>query len=226
MNPISEIGRAVKQHGRLYLVDAMSSFAAVPIDFAEAGIDYLVSSSNKCIEGVPGFSFILARREELLKTEGYARSLSLDLLGQWKGFESNGQFRFTPPTHAILAFQQALRELDMEGGVNGRARRYQANHAALIAGMRALGFREYLPTEHQSYIITSFHYPAHPGFNFDAFYHRLSDKGMIIYPGKLSKVDTFRIGNIGRIFEPDIRYLLAAIRETLEEMGVPPTEFG
>jgi 2-aminoethylphosphonate-pyruvate transaminase len=226
MNPIAEIGRAVKEQGRVYIVDVMSSFGAVPVDLPGIGIDFAVSSSNKCIEGVPGFSFVIARREELLKTEGYARSHSLDILDQWRGFERNGQFRFTPPTHAILAFAQALRELEMEGGVEGRARRYRANHAALIEGMRALGFREYLRPEHQSYIITSFHYPAHPGFRYDDFYQRLSDKGMIIYPGKLTDVETFRIGNIGRIFEQDIRYLLEAIGEALEEMGVPPGESG
>jgi len=226
INPIAEIGRAVKDAGRVYIADVMSSFGAVPIDLPGFGIDFAVSSSNKCIEGVPGFSFVIARRDELLKTEGYARSHSLDLLDQWKGFEKNGQFRFTPPTHAILAFEQALRELEMEGGAEARARRYRANHAALVQGMRALGFREYLRPEHQSYIITSFHYPAHPAFRYEEFYQRLSDKGMIIYPGKLTDVETFRIGNIGRIFEQDIRYLLEAIREALQEMGVPPNEFG
>src|SRR4029077_10036165 len=120
--------QVVKRHGRFYIVDAMSSFAAIPIDFAAAGIDYLISSANKCIEGVPGFSFVIARRAALLACEGYARSLSLDLLGQLKGFEKNGQFRYTPPTHAILAFAQALRELAAEGGIAARGQRYRDNH--------------------------------------------------------------------------------------------------
>jgi 2-aminoethylphosphonate-pyruvate transaminase len=219
LNPIAEIGAAVRAQGRTFVVDAMSSFGAIPIDIEEWGIDYLVSSANKCIEGVPGFSFVIARRKALLSTDGQARSLSLDLLDQWRGFEKNGQFRFTPPTHALLAFAQALRELDAEGGVPARGARYAANHDALMRGMCALGFRPVLRPEVQSYIITSFYYPDHPAFDFGAFYNGLSDRGMIIYPGKLTDVDSFRIGTIGRIFAADLRQLVAAIREVLEEMG-------
>ncbi len=220
MNPIEAIGGIVHRAGRAFFVDAMSSFGAVPIDLARCHIDYLVSSANKCIEGVPGFSFILARKEPFLKTEGYARSLSLDLFGQWKGLESNGQFRFTPPTHAILAFQQALLELEAEGGVEGRAERYQKNYQTLTAGMSGMGFQEYLPRERQGYIITSYLYPEHPEFSFEEFYHRLNQRDQVIYPGKVSNANCFRIGNIGRIFEADIRALLAAIREVIDEMGV------
>lgn len=220
LNPIQEIGRIVRKYRRRYVVDAMSSFGAIPIDFEACGIDYLISSANKCVEGVPGFSFIIARRSALMACEGYARSLSLDLLDQLKGFEKNGQFRYTPPTHAILAFQQALNEFEQEGGVAARARRYQHNHEVLIKGMTQLGFRVYLRPEVQSYIITSFYYPDDSKFSFDQFYRRLSERGFIIYPGKLTAVDCFRIGSIGRIFEADIRALLAAIRETLDEMGV------
>jgi 2-aminoethylphosphonate-pyruvate transaminase len=220
MNPIQEIGAAVKRHGRRYIVDAMSSFGAVPIHLADCGIDYLVSSANKCIEGVPGFGFVLARRSSLLATESFARSLSLDLLAQWKGLEADGQFRFTPPTHALLAFYQALTELEMEGGVAGRAARYYANYETLVAGMRALGFQEYVRPELQGYIITSFCYPTHPNFDFHIFYERLGARGHFIYPGKLSHADCFRIGSIGRITTADVIALLAAIRETLDEMGV------
>jgi 2-aminoethylphosphonate-pyruvate transaminase len=220
LNPITEVGRIVKQHRRVYIVDAMSSFAAVPIDFASTGIDYLISSSNKCIEGVPGFSFILCRRADLMATEGFARSLSLDLLAQLKGFDKNGQFRYTPPTHVILAFDQALKELEQEGGVLARAARYRRNHQVLVEGMAQLGFRLFLEPKVQSYIITGFHYPTDQKFSFDEFYNRLSDKGFIIYPGKLTQVNTFRIGTIGRIFESDIRSLLSAVGETINEMGV------
>lgn len=218
LNPIAAIGHAVREQRRAYIVDAMSSFGAMPIDLEDTGIDYLVSSANKCIEGVPGFSFVIARKEALVATEGYARSLSLDLLGQWKGFEKNGQFRFTPPTHVLLAFDQALRELEQEGGVAARGARYKRNHEVLLEGMRAMGFRPYLAPEVQSYIITSFHYPAHPPFDFDSFYRRLSDLGMIIYPGKLSQVPCFRIGTIGRIFEADVRQLLSAVKSVMIEM--------
>ena len=220
LNPITEIGQRVHRAGRSYIVDAMSSFGAIPIDFTGAGIDYLVSSANKCLEGVPGFSFAIARRAPLLACEGHARSLSLDLLAQWKGFEKNGQFRYTPPTHALLAFAQALSELDQEGGVAARGSRYRRNQEVLAEGMRRLGFRTYLDPKAQSYIITSFHYPDDPRFTFPDFYRRLSEKGFIIYPGKISQVDLFRIGSIGRIFETDIRALLAAIAETIEEMGL------
>lgn len=220
INPVEEIGAIVKRFGRRYFVDAMSSFGALPLDVGKSEIDYLVSSANKCIEGAPGFSFALARREALLATEGYARSVSLDLLAQWQGLEANGQFRFTPPTHALLAFAQALQELKAEGGVPGRAARYRRNYETLIAGMRQMGFEEYLRPEDQGYIITSFHYPAHPNFDFNRFYEALNQKDFVIYPGKVSNADCFRIGHIGRIFEADVHSLLAAIRETLAELEI------
>jgi 2-aminoethylphosphonate-pyruvate transaminase len=220
LNPVDEAGRIVKRHGRSFVVDAMSSFGSIPIDLRAAGIDYLVSSPNKCLEGVPGFSFVICRRAALLACEGNARSLSLDLLGQLKGFEKNGQFRYTPPTHSILAFEQALIELDQEGGIAARGRRYRNNQETLVSGMEELGFRPFLDPAVQSFIITSFHYPDDPRFTFDAFYRKLSEKGFIIYPGKISQADTFRIGSIGRIFESDIRSLLAAVAETLHELGI------
>ncbi|MEZ4699448.1 MAG: 2-aminoethylphosphonate--pyruvate transaminase [Rhodothermales bacterium] len=220
LNPIREIGDIVRRHGKVYCVDAMSSFGAIPANMADAHIDFLVSSANKCIEGVPGFAFVLARREALLAIAGFARSLSLDLLAQWKGLEQNGQFRFTPPTHALLAFHQALLELEAEGGVAARGARYRGNHTLLIAEMSRLGFTVYLPAERQSFIITSFYYPTDPNFDFEVFYSRLSDLNYVIYPGKLSKADCFRIGNIGQIFPDDIRGLAGAIADTLEAMGV------
>lgn len=220
INPIESIGQVVKQHGRVYFVDSMSAFGAVPLDFEECGIDFLVSSANKCIEGVPGFSFAICRRDALLATQGWARSLSLDLSAQWQGLESNGQFRFTPPTHVILSFEQALSELKAEGGVTGRAARYNANYEVLVAGMREMGFVEFLPAELQGSIITTFRCPSDSHFQFDEFYARLNDKGFVIYPGKVSGNDCFRIGNIGRIFESDMLALLSAIRATLREMNV------
>jgi len=169
---------------------------------------------------VPGFAFVIAKKDALLACEGSARSVSLDLHAQWRGLEKDGQFRFTPPTHAILAFEQALIELDAEGGVPGRAARYAANHRALLDGMQAMGFRPYLTPERQSYIITSFHYPTHQNFSFPAFYDRLAQLGFVIYPGKVSLAACFRIGTIGRIFDPDVRKLLSTIRTVLDEMGV------
>ncbi len=220
LNPLRAIGTIVQNAGRRYIVDAMSSFGAIPIDIKACGIDYLISSANKCIEGVPGFAFVIARKAALLATEGYARSLSLDLLAQWKGLEADGQFRFTPPTHALVAFHQALLELEAEGGVEGRAQRYRTNYETLIDGMRTLGFQEYLKPEDTSYIITTFHFPPDPHFRFEEFYRRLHDKGYAIYPGKVSDAACFRIGTIGRIFASDVRALLAGIGDTLVEMGV------
>ncbi len=220
LNPIEEIGAAVSRAGAAFIVDAMSSFGGVPLNLADCSIDYLVSSANKCIEGVPGFGFVLARRKTMLATEGFARNVSLDLLAQWKGLEKDGQFRFTPPTHVLLAFRQALLELEREGGVEARAVRYRENYHATVAGMRELGFEEYLHPEDQSYIITSFRYPADPNFSFEEFYRRLNEKGCVIYPGKVSEGNCFRIGHIGRIFPINVAELLAAVRTTLSEMGI------
>ncbi len=219
LNPVAELGAVARRHQRVFVVDAMSSFAGMPLDFEAAGIDFLVSSANKCIEGVPGFCFVFCRRFRLLACEGWARSLSLDLLAQLKGFEKNGQFRYTPPTHALLAFEQALIELQAEGGVAGRAARYRQNHKTLLAGMASLGLRPYLPPAVQSHIITAFGFPPLEGFSFDSLYRRLSERGFIIYPGKLTRADTFRIGTIGRLFPADIEQLVHAIRAILGEMG-------
>ena len=220
INPVREIGEIVKHFNRIYFVDAMSSFGGMPLNLLDCRIDYLVSSANKCIEGIPGFAFVLAQREALLATAGFARSVSLDLLAQWRGLEFDGQFRFTPPTHALLAFHQALRELEAEGGVEGRAARYRTNFEVLSQGMGELGFEGYLRPEDRGYIISSFHYPRDPKFNFGVFYARLSDKGFVIYPGKVSMADCFRVGCIGHIFPDDMRGLLGAIRQTLAEMGI------
>ena len=220
INPIETYDEIVKAHGCTYIVDAMSSFGAYPVDLKANHIDYLVSSSNKCIEGVPGFSFVLARRDALEATQGFARTVSLDLLAQWKGLEGDGQFRFTPPTHAILAFRQALLELEQEGGVEARGARYRHNYEITLTAMQDMGFIPYLDEDRRGYIITSFYYPDHPNFDFKAFYQRLSDKGYVIYPGKLSQVDCFRIGHIGRLEAGDVRALMAAVAETLVEMDV------
>ena len=220
VNPVKEIGQCVREEKRFFFVDAMSSFGAVPLDVEEACVDYLVSSANKCIEGVPGFSFVLARLNALRETKGWARTLSLDLLDQYNGLERNGQFRFTPPTHAMLAFDQALRELEEEGGVEGRANRYRANHDTLLAGMRRMGFKEYLSPDKQSHIITSFLYPDEDSFQFESFYDGLNRRGYVIYPGKVSSAECFRIGTIGRLFPSDVADLLHAISEVAIEMGL------
>lgn len=211
LNPLAEIAEVVKRHGKTLIVDAMSSFGGVPIDMAELGIDFLISSANKCIQGVPGFGFIIARRSLLEQCKGVARSLSLDIYDQWETMEKgHGKWRFTSPTHVVRAFMQALTELKEEGGVAARHARYEENHRTLVEGMRSLGYKTLLPDEWQSPIITSFYYPS-AEFDFNAFYQALKAKGFVIYPGKISQADTFRIGNIGDVHPADVRKLTEII---------------
>jgi len=214
LNPIKELSHVVKMHGKKLIVDCMSSFGGIPLDVHELGIDFLISSSNKCIQGVPGFGFIIARRSELMHCKGVARSLSLDIYDQWETMEKgNGKWRFTSPTHVVRAFKQALTELIAEGGVEARYARYCENHRILVDGMRSLGFKTLLEDAIQSPIITSFLYPK-AGFDFKSFYMALKSKGFVIYPGKISKADTFRIGNIGDVYPEDFKRLVETVKET------------
>lgn len=212
LNPIAAVGAAVKAAGRLFIVDAMSSLGGIPLDAAEIGADFLVSSANKCIQGVPGFAFVVCRRSALEPTRGRARSLSLDLYDQWETMErGGGKWRFTSPTHVVRAFREALRELAAEGGVAARHARYRENHRILVAGMEALGFEPLLPAAHRAPIITAFKSPAAPGYSFARFYELLKARGFVIYPGKATDRDTFRIGNIGDLHPPDMRRLIEAV---------------
>jgi len=216
MNPLQEIAGIVKGHGRLFLVDSMSAFGGVPLDLAELQIDFLVSSANKCIQGVPGFGFVIARRDELAKCRGRARSVSLDLYDQWQGMEKGrGKWRFTSPTHVVRAFAQAMRELEEEGGVDARHRRYCENQRRLVDGMEALGFRALLPRPLQGPIITGFHSPQHPAYEFVKFYQALKALGFVIYPGKVTNIDSFRIGTIGHVFPEDIDRLIEAVKSSM-----------
>lgn len=213
LNPIEEVAEILHDRQITFIVDAMSSFGGIPIDIRKLGIDFLVSSANKCIQGVPGFGFILAKKDKLAATKGKARSLSLDLYAQWETMEKGaGKWRFTSPTHVVHAFYQAMRELEAEGGIPARYERYRQNHRILVDGMRALGFETLLPDRSQGPIITSFLYPE-SDFDFAGFYDRLKQKGFVIYPGKISDADTFRIGNIGDVFPSDMEALLKAISE-------------
>ena len=220
LNPLAEIAEAVARAGRKLLIDAMSSFGAVPVAPAEIKFEALVSSANKCIEGVPGFGFVLARKEALEEAAGNSHSLSLDLHAQWAHMEATGQWRFTPPTHAVAAFLEALRLHEAEGGVTGRGARYAENRDVLVAGMRALGFETLLADRWQSPIITTFFCPADPAFSFPAFYEAMKARGFIIYPGKLTEVESFRLGHIGQVDVRVMRDVVRAVREALEEMGV------
>ena len=220
LNPIEALGDVTARHQRGFLIDAMSGFGAIGLEATSVSFDALVASSNKCLEGVPGMGFCIARQQALEKTAGNSRSLSLDLHDQWVSMEKNGQWRFTPPTHCILAFDQALAEFETEGGVSGRGGRYRKNCQTLVDGMRALGFKTLLPDELQAPIIVTFHKPCDPNFDFDVFYDRVRARGYVIYPGKLTVADSFRIGCIGRLGTDEIEGALDAIRKTLAEMGV------
>jgi 2-aminoethylphosphonate-pyruvate transaminase len=215
LNPLEEIANAVKRAGRMLIVDAMSSFGGIPFDAGSLGVDFLISSSNKCIQGVPGFAFVIAKRDALQCCAGNARSLCLDLYGQWREMDESGKWRYTSPTHVVHAFRQALDELEAEGGVGARYARYRENHRVLTGGMRKLGFLTLLDDALQSPIITSFLYPS-PNFDFGVFYRKVKDKGFVLYPGKTSEADTFRIGNIGEIYPEDIRRLLGVIAEIMD----------
>jgi 2-aminoethylphosphonate-pyruvate transaminase len=220
LNPIEQIARVTARHGRGFLIDAMSAFGAVPLDAREVPFDAVVASSNKCLQATPGMGFCIARSEALAKTEGNSHSLSLDLHDQYVSMEKNGQWRFTPPVHTILTFDQALKEFAAEGGVEGRGGRYRQNCRMLVDGMRRLGFQTLLPDELQAPIIVTFHMPADPRFQFEAFYEGLRGRGYIIYPGKLTVAESFRIGCIGHLGASEMRGALDAVEDLLSEMGV------
>ncbi len=220
LNPLAEISDAVEAAGRKLLVDAMSSFGAIPVEPAQMRYEALVSSANKCIEGVPGFGFLLARKKALEAAKGIAQSLSLDAHAQWQTMNATGQWRFTPPTHTVAAFLEALRAHEAEGGVAGRGARYARNRDVVVAGMRDLGFETLLADRWLSPIIVTFFCPADPAFSFSRFYDLMKARGFIIYPGKLTRVDSFRIGCIGQLDEAVMTRVVDAARTALEEMGV------
>lgn len=220
LNPITEIAEATRAAGRKLLIDAMSSFGAVPLDPAALDCAAFVSSANKCIEGVPGFGFAIIRKSELAAARGNSSSLSLDLHGQWQTLEKTGQWRFTPPTHVVAAFAAALDGHDREGGIVGRGARYARNRDVLVAGMRALGFETLLNESWLSPIIVTFFCPADPAFDFNRFYAAMKARGFIIYPGKLTAVESFRIGCIGQIDEFVMASVVRAADEALIELGV------
>ncbi len=217
LNDIASVAKVVKGAGKTFIVDAMSSFGGVDIPVGDLEIDFIISSANKCIQGVPGFSFIICNREKLMESKGKARSLSLDLYDQWETMNKDGKWRFTSPTHVVLAFAQALKEMEEEGGIVARAKRYEENNRLLIQKMAEMGIRPYIGSEHQGPIITTFLYPEHHNFSFQDMYQYIKDRGYAIYPGKVTYADTFRIGNIGEIYKEDIEKLCSIIKEFLEE---------
>jgi 2-aminoethylphosphonate-pyruvate transaminase len=219
-NPVEAIAALVARHGRRLLLDAMSAFGALPLDTREVAVDAIAASSNKCIQGVPGLGFVICRKEALAETAGNATTLVLDLHDQHAAIQKTGQYRFTPPIHVIVAFHQALQEFQQEGGVAGRGGRYADNARILTDGMRALGFETLLAPNLQAPIIVTFRMPEDPAFVFQRFYDALKERGFVIYPGKLTVAESFRIGCIGDLHAKDMRAFLDTAREVLSEMGV------
>lgn len=213
LNPLEPISKLANKYNKTFVVDAMSSFGAVKMDINDLGIDFLISSANKCIQGVPGFGFIIARTEEIKKCCGQSTSVALDLYDQWKVMEEKkGKWRYTSPTHVVRAFYQALQELGEEGVIT-RQQRYRENQQTLVRGMKKLGFKSVIDAKYQSPIITTFYNPKEEEYNFDKFYHLLKEKGFVIYPGKLMDMDTFRIGSIGAVTPADMKKLVDTIAE-------------
>ncbi|MDP1837815.1 MAG: 2-aminoethylphosphonate--pyruvate transaminase [Reyranella sp.] len=220
LNPIAEVAAIVAKQGRRLLVDSMSAFGALEIDARKIHYDALAASSNKCLEGVPGLGFIVCRNTALAECKGNATTLVLDLFDQAEAFAKTGQYRFTPPIHVIVALGKAIEEHAAEGGVAGRGKRYRDNAKVLIDGMRAMGFQTLLPNDLQAPIIVTFHMPTDPKFVFQRFYDGLKDRGYVIYPGKLTVADSFRMGCIGHLYPEHMKGALAAVREVLDELRV------
>ncbi len=220
LNPLEEIARVVAKHGKGLIVDAMSSFGAIDIDVRACPIDAVVGASGKCLEGVPGMGFILMRRAVLEKCNGNSHSLAMDLYDQWQYMARTTQWRFTPPTHVVAAFAEAIRQFESEGGQPARGARYARNCEQLVSGMQALGFQTFLPRALQAPIIVTFHAPADPAYEFKRFYEGVKGRGYILYPGKLTQIETFRVGCIGQVGESGMGAAVAAVAEVAKEMGI------
>jgi len=220
LNPLPEIAAACARHGKGLIVDAMSSLGAIEIDVKKYPIDAVVAASGKCIEGPPGMGFVIARQAVLDKSQGNSHSLAMDLHDQWTYMQKTTQWRFTPPTHVVAAFRAALDQFKAEGGQAARGARYRKNCETLIDGMAALGLRTFLPRELQAPVIVTFHAPSDPNYAFKAFYEKVKARGYVLYPGKLTQVETFRVGCIGAIDANEMRNVVSAVGEVLREMGI------
>ena len=220
LNPLHAVAQVCEKHNKGLIVDAMSSFAAIEIDARTTRFDALIAASGKCLEGVPGMGFVVVKQTTLEAAAGNAHSLALDLHDQWIYMQKTGQWRYTPPTHVVAALRVALDQFHEEGGVSARNARYQKNCDALVAGMRTLGLRTYLADEVQAPIIVTFHSPDHPNFQFSKLYEGVKAQGFILYPGKLTQVETFRVGCIGAIDSSHIFKAVAATERTLRDLGV------
>jgi 2-aminoethylphosphonate-pyruvate transaminase len=220
LNPLAEVAAVCERHGKGLIVDAMSSFGALPIDARTMRFDALIAASGKCLEGVPGMGFVFLRKAILDRCAGNSQSLAMDLYDQYQYMEKTTQWRFTPPTHVMVALAEAVAQFVEEGGQPARLARYQDNCKTLIDGLSALGLKPFLKPELQAPIIVTWHAPAHPAYDFKRFYAAAKQRGFILYPGKLTEVETFRVGCIGAIGRNEMQQAVNAVAETLREMGI------
>ena len=219
LNPIQQIAAVVARAGKRLIIDAMSSFGALPLDAREIEFDALVASSNKCLEGVPGMGIVIARRAALLESCGRSHSLSMDLHDQFVYLQKTGQWRFTPATHVVAALRSALNQYHAEGGQPGRLARYAANYNLLVQGLGRLGLRPFLAAADQAPIIVTFYAPEHPDYQFRALYEAVRERGFVLYPGKLTEVETFRVGCIGAVDGAEINQAVSALSQSLSHLG-------
>ena len=223
LNPLQLVAEVCQRHGRGLLVDAMSSLGALPIDARSVRFDALVSASGKCLEGVPGMGFVFIRKAILESCAGNSQSLAMDLYDQHAYMEKTGQWRFTPPTHVVVALAEAIAQFEAEGGQSARLARYRQNCQALLLGMAELGFRPFLDPALQAPIIVTFHAPDHANYDFKRFYDATKKHGFILYPGKLTQIETFRVGCIGAIGPDEMRQAVQAVAMALKDLGIDRT---
>jgi 2-aminoethylphosphonate-pyruvate transaminase len=220
LNPLQAVADVCAEFGKSLIVDAMSSFAALEIDARKTRFDALIAASGKCLEGVPGMGFVFIRKAILDNCAGQSQSLAMDLHDQYVYMEKTGQWRFTPPTHVVVALAEAIRQFEDEGGQPARLARYVRNYETLVRGMAALGFKPFLDPSVQAPIIVTFHAPAHPNYEFKRFYEAAKARGFILYPGKLTQVETFRVGCIGAISSVEMEQAVHAVALALADLGI------
>ncbi|MBI5280020.1 MAG: 2-aminoethylphosphonate--pyruvate transaminase [Burkholderiales bacterium] len=224
LNPLQAVAQVCEKRGKGLIVDAMSSFGALPIDARAVRFDALVAASGKCLEGVPGMGFVFLRKAILDGCAGQSQSLAMDLHDQYVYMEKTGQWRFTPPTHVVVALAEAVVQFEEEGGQPARLARYTRNYQTLVDGMARLGFIPFLDPSVQAPIIVTFHAPGDPRYEFKAFYAAARQHGFILYPGKLTEIDTFRVGCIGAIGPGEIEQAVHAVELALQDLGIASGE--
>lgn len=218
LNPLDDIAKVVERHGKRLIVDAMSAFGALPIDAQKIRFDAVIAASGKCLEGPPGMGFVVLRKEALLECEGRSHSLALDLYDQWVYMQKTTQWRYTPPTHVVAALDAAIEQYLAAGGREARLKTYQQNCHQLITGMKRLGMKPFLPSEIQAPIIVTFHAPQSPNYQFKSFYEAVKAKGYILYPGKLTQLETFRVGCMGQLGADGMLGAINAIEEVVKSL--------